>query len=189
MSEQNGIYKGRARHSTPLVGGSLYLWAGAQIDLPRTLARFHDSHQRRKLVSAVEKFTLSTGRWSSHLTRGTPPLGVVGYYCTTFRSNIYYYGGFCGHDTCFHNSLSVLNTLTMSWTQLHPNDESMMKKAYGGMLSLELDETDYLFIVGGTGPTPAVRHPQFQYEQLEDGVARTNEQLLYNLSNGEFHIK
>ena len=74
----------------------------------------------------------------------------------------------------------------MSWTQLHPNDESMMKKAYGGMLSLEFDGTDYLFMVGGLGSTaPAVKHPQFQYEQLNDRVL-TNEQLLYNLSNGEF---
>ena len=73
----------------------------------------------------------------------------------------------------------------MSWTQLHPNDESMMKKGYGGMLSLEFDGTDYLFMVGGFGTTPAVKHPQFQYDQLKDGHVRTNEQLLYNLSKGE----
>ncbi|XP_019856507.1 PREDICTED: uncharacterized protein LOC109585019 [Amphimedon queenslandica] len=187
MSEQS-IYKGRARHSTPAVGGSLYLWAGAQLDLPEILARLHDSRSRRKLVSAVEKFTLSTGRWTSHLTRGTPPLGIVGYVCATFRSNIYYYAGWCGHDRCFHNSLNVLNTLTMSWNQLHPNDESMMKKGYGGMLSLEIDGTDYLFMVGGSGPKPSVKRPQFQYDRLDDGMARTNEQLLYNLSNGKFTV-
>ena len=76
----------------------------------------------------------------------------------------------------------------MSWTELHPNDESMMKKAYGGMLSLEFDGTDYLFMVGGAGTTPAVKRPQFQYDELyDDDMVRTNEQLLYNLSNGEFH--
>ena len=76
----------------------------------------------------------------------------------------------------------------MSWTQLHPNDESMMKKGYGGMLSLEFDRTDYLFMVGGVGPTPAVKHPQFQYEPIKDGKVYTNEQLLYNVSNGEFNF-
>ena len=77
----------------------------------------------------------------------------------------------------------------MSWTQLHPNDESMMKKAYGGMLSLEFDGTDYLFMVGGEGSTaPAVKHPQFQYEQIINGFVHTNEQLLYNLSKGEFQF-
>ena len=175
-------FKGRATHSAPVIGDSLYLWGGNYPDLPPV----HDSPQKRKLTSTVETFSFSSARWSSHLTRGTPPLGVACYSCTTFRSNIYYYAGWCGHDHCFHNSLNVLNTLTMSWTQLHPNDESMMKKAYGGMLSLEFDGTDYLFMVGGLGSTaPAVKHPQFQYEQLNDRVL-TNEQLLYNLSNGEF---
>ena len=140
------------------------------------------------MTSTVETFSFSSARWSSHLTRGTPPLGVVAYSCTTFRSNIYYYAGECGHDDCFHNSLNVLNTLTMSWTQLHPNDESRMKKGYGGMLSLEFDGTDYLFMVGGFGTTPAVKHPQFQYDQINDGRVCTNEQLLYNLSNGEFFL-
>ena len=73
----------------------------------------------------------------------------------------------------------------MSWTQLHPNDESMMKKSEAGMLSLELDGTDYLFMVGGAGSTPAVKHPQFQYNRLKRLDVLTNEQLLYNLSNSE----
>ena len=63
-----------------------------------------------------------------------------------------------------------------------------MKKGSAGMLSLEFDGTDYLFMVGGTGTTPAVKHPQFQYEQLKDGNICTNEQLLYNLSKGEFYF-
>ena len=76
----------------------------------------------------------------------------------------------------------------MSWTQLHPNDESRMKNGYGGMLSLEFGGTDYLFMVGGLGSIPAVKHPQFEYEQLKNGLVLTNEQLLYNLSNGEFQF-
>ena len=75
--------------------------------------------------------------------------------------------------------------LTMCWALLHPNDESRMKKAYGGMLSLEFEGTDYLFMVGGVGPATAVKHPQFQYDHLQTGHILTNEQLLYNLSNGE----
>ena len=78
----------------------------------------------------------------------------------------------------------------MSWTQLHPNDESIMKKAHGGMISLEFDGTDYLFMVGGIGIMPAVKHPQFEYELFvsdgSDCSVSTNEQLLYDLSSGEF---
>ncbi|XP_019849570.1 PREDICTED: uncharacterized protein LOC100637873 isoform X1 [Amphimedon queenslandica] len=186
MSDKQSIYefKERAGHSAPVIGESLYLWGGEQFDFPYV----HDSPRKRKLFSTVETFSFSSARWSSHLTRGTPPLGVVDYSCTTFRSNIYYYAGWCGHDHCHYNSLTVLNTLTMSWTQLHPNDESMMEKSRAGMLSLEFDGTDYLLMVGGLGPTPAVKHPQFQYEQIPDGRVRTNEQLLYNLSNRQFTV-
>ena len=130
-------------------------------------------------------FSFSTGQWSSQLTRGTPPQGVIGYSCATSHSNIYYYGGWCGHDDCYYNSLNVLNTLNMNWTLVQPNNDSMMKKGYGGMISLDFDKTEYLFIVGGLGPTPTVHHPQFQYDQLKNGRVCTNEQLLYNLSTGK----
>ena len=179
-----GLYefKGRTGHKAPVIGDSLYLWGGEQLDLPR----IHDSPQKKQLVSSVEVFSFSTGQWSSQLTRGTPPQGVMNYSCTTSHSNIYYYGGWCGHDDCHYNSLNVLNTLNMNWTLVQPNNDSMIKKAYGGMISLDFDETEYLFIVGGKGPTPTVHHPQFQYDQLKDGRrVRTNEQLLYNLSTGK----
>ena len=73
----------------------------------------------------------------------------------------------------------------MNWTLVQPNNNSMMKKADTGMMSLDFDETEYLFIVGGLGFTPTVHHPQFQYDQVKDGRVRTNEQLLYNLSTGK----
>ena len=177
-----GLYEfeGRARHKAPVIGDSLYLWGGDQFGLPRA----YDSPDQ--LVSSVEVFSFSTGQWSSQLTRGTPPQGVMNYSCTTSHSNIYYYGGWCGHDDCFYNSLNVLNTLSMNWTLVQPNNDSMMKKAFSGMISLDFDKTEYLFIVGGLGPIPTVHHPQFQYDQLEDGRrVRTNEQLLYNLSTGK----
>ena len=160
------------------------MWGGNQLGLPLV----HDSPQKKQLVSSVEIFSFSTGQWSSQLTKGTPPQGVIGYSCTTSHSNIYYYGGRCGHDHCYYNSLNVLNTLNMNWALVQPNNDSMMKKAHGGMISLDFDETEYLFIVGGEGPTPTVHHPQFQYDQLKDGSVHTNEQLLQNLSTGKIII-
>ena len=181
LHEFKGKAKPRAKHKAPVIGDSLYLWGGDQLDLPRV----HDSPQKKQLVSSVEVFSFSTGQWSSQLTRGTPPQGVMGYSCTTSHSNIYYYGGWCGHDDCHYNSLNVLNTLNMNWTLVQPNNDSMMKKAYGGMMSLDFAKTEYLFIVGGVGSTPTVHHPQFQYVQRNNGRVLTNEQLLYNLSTGK----
>ena len=178
-----GLYefKGRSQHKVPVIGDSLYLWGGGRPGFPK----IHDSLEKRQQVSTVEVFSFSTGQWSSQLTRGTPPQGVKAYSCATSHSNIYYYGGWCGHDSCYYNSLNVLNTLNMNWTLVQPNNDSMMKKGYGGMISLDFDKTEYLFIVGGLGSTPTVHHPQFQYDQLKDGDVRTNEQLLYNLSTGK----
>ena len=72
----------------------------------------------------------------------------------------------------------------MNWTLVQSYNDSM-KKGWSEMISLDFDKTEYLFIVGGYGSTPTVHHPQFQYDQLDDGCVRTNEQLLYNLSTGK----
>ena len=178
-------FKGGSEHKAPVIGDSLYLWAGNQVDFPFYV---HDSFEKRRQASTVKVFSFSTGQWSSQLTRGTPPQGVAGYSCATSHSNIYYYGGWCGHDNCYYNSLNVLNTLNMNWTLVQPNNDSMMKKGYTGMLLLDFDNTEYLFFVGGMGSTPTIHHPQFQYDQLNDGRVRTNEQLLYNLSTGKLLI-
>ena len=74
-----GLYefKERTRHKAPVIGDSLYLWGGSQLALPLV----HDSPQKKQLASLVEVFSFSTGQWSSQLTRGTPPQGVIGYSC------------------------------------------------------------------------------------------------------------
>ncbi|XP_019859666.1 PREDICTED: uncharacterized protein LOC109587887 [Amphimedon queenslandica] len=176
--------KMRAEHKAPVIGESLYLWAGNQVDLPRV----HDSLQKRELTSTIDVYQLSTADWSSHLTRGTPPLGVMAYSCTTSHSNIYYFGGDCGHDDCYHNTLNVLNTIKMQWTSCSNAEQLLMKKCGAGMISLEFDGAEYLVIIGGYGSTPTVYHPQFQYDQLKTGRVRTNEQLLYNVSTGQFIV-
>ncbi|XP_019858925.1 PREDICTED: uncharacterized protein LOC109587127 [Amphimedon queenslandica] len=177
-------FKMRSEHKAPVIGESLYLWAGNQVDLPKV----HDSLQKRELTSTVDIYQLSTADWSSHLTRGTPPLGVIGYSCTTSHSNIYYFGGWCGHDDCYYNTLNLLNTIKMQWTSCSTAKQSLMKKAGAGMISLEFDGAEYLVIIGGRGSTPTVYHPQFQYDQLKNGRVRTNEQLLYNVSTGQFTV-
>uniref|UniRef100_A0A1X7TCU5 Uncharacterized protein n=1 Tax=Amphimedon queenslandica TaxID=400682 RepID=A0A1X7TCU5_AMPQE len=177
-------FKMRGEHKAPVIGESLYLWAGSQVDLPKV----HDSLQKRELTSRVDVYQLSTADWSSHLTRGTPPLGVIAYSCTTSHSNIYYFGGYCGHDICYHNMLNVLNTIKMEWTSCSNAEQSLMKKGCAGMISVEFDGAEYLVIIGGLGSTPTVYHPQFQYDHLKTGHVRTNEQLLYNVSTGQFTV-
>ena len=60
-----------------------------------------------------------------------------------------------------------------------------MKRAFGGMITVENDET-YLLMTGGYGSQPTVQLQQAQYIQTHDGCAiRTNECNMYNILTGK----
>ena len=176
--------KPRAYHSSPVIGDSVFVWAGNQPDLPRV----HDSTQKRQFTSTIDILSLTSGQWTTQLTRGTPPLGVRGYSCTVINSNIYYFGGWCGHDDCYHNTLSCLDTLTLKWSHL-PTDETVMKRAYGGMTSIQFSSgQQYLLTVGGCGFPSYCTCTSSSLSVCTDiltGIVRTNETNLFNVSTGK----
>ena len=91
----------RYGHSTVQVGDYLYMWGGNQPDLPRV----HNNEEKKSMCSVVEVCHLATGMWEQKPTTGTPPLGVDGYSTAVIRNEIYFFGGLCNHDKCYHNSL------------------------------------------------------------------------------------
>ncbi|XP_019863639.1 PREDICTED: kelch domain-containing protein 3-like, partial [Amphimedon queenslandica] len=127
----------RAGHCTVSVGDSLYMWAGDQYSLPKV----HDSEEKRKVTSNIQHFTPSTGQWITRATTGTPPLGVRTYCCTAINDQLYYFGGYCGHRGCYHNSITQLDTFSLQWRELEPTDATrpVMMRGYGGMISFEHD--------------------------------------------------
>ena len=177
----------RAEHTTAVVGEVLYCWGGYQEGLDES----HDSPTKRQCTSAIDAFNLLSGVWSPKPTRGTPPLGVIGVSCTTINNNIYYFGGWCGHDNCFHNSLNCLDTLTLQWKELQPtSDNSVNKRGFGGMIVMGSEgEPQQLLVIGGQGPiSPNTQyHHQFKYNKIPslDDHLSTNEQNIYNLSSGK----
>ena len=177
----------RTQHTTAVVGEVLYCWGGYQEGLDAS----HDSPTKRQYTSAIDAFNLLSGVWSSKPTRGTPPLGIRGVSCTTINNNIYYFGGYCGHDSCFHNSLNCLDTLTLQWKELQPtSNNSVTKRGYGGMIVIgSEDEPQQLLVIGGLAPISAntVYHHQFKYNKIpsRDDRLRTNEQNIYSLSSGK----
>ncbi|XP_019859955.1 PREDICTED: kelch domain-containing protein 10-like [Amphimedon queenslandica] len=182
-----GIYQlgGIAHHSAPVVGESVFLWGGYRPDLPFV----HDSPQKRKLLSTIDRLEFRTGGWSSHVTRGaSPPLGAIGYSCTTRNNDIFYFGGVCGDEMCFHNDVNSFNSLTYEWSNIIPTSDAVMKRGYGGMVCMECMGTEYLFMIGGFGSTPTTYQSQYQYIQLGTGRIRTNEQNLLNLSTRQWII-
>ena len=53
----------------------------------------------------MEVCHLETGRWEQKPTTGNPPLGVASYAAAAIGNEIFYFGGSCNHDECYHNSL------------------------------------------------------------------------------------
>ena len=186
ISFSTGQYKlnGRAFHHTQVIDDSLYLWGGSQPNLPLV----HNNDEKRRLTSQLQIFNITSGKWDTKPTRGNPPLGVVRYACTTFNNKIYYFGGWCRHDNCYHNSLNELDTSTLIWTQISPTDDRrpVMKRCTSGMMLTEYRGVHRLLVIGGTGSPPSTKLPQAQYTDLTSGMICTNEQNLYNISTSKY---
>uniref|UniRef100_A0A1X7SML3 Uncharacterized protein n=1 Tax=Amphimedon queenslandica TaxID=400682 RepID=A0A1X7SML3_AMPQE len=91
----------REGHLQVEVGDYLYMWGGSQPGFPPV----HNNEKKKSMCSVVEVCHLPTGEWVQKPTTGDPPLGVCGYAATVIRNEIFFYGGYCGHDDCYHNSL------------------------------------------------------------------------------------
>ena len=175
---------GRDDHSTAVVKDQLYLWGGDQNGIPKV----HDSAEKRQFFSSVEVFDVNTGCWEQRSTSGTPPLGVRGFACVAVRSDLHYFGGWCGHSGCYHNSVHTLSTSTLQWGMLAPStteDGAPMQKESCGMVLFTDGEEDLLYVVGGNGhPVPSSQQHGAQYQSVYGGV-RTNEQHIFSMSTSE----
>ena len=163
------------------VGDSLYVWAGDQGGSPKV----HDNEEKRKFISKIQKFTPSAGHWINKNTTGTPPLGVRGYFCTAIHDQLYYFGGHCNHDECYHNNITQLDTVNFQWRDIELTDATrpVMRRANGGMMSFEHDGVHHLLMIGGIGSKPAVQLQNNSYIKLSNERWRTNEHSMYELSS------
>ena len=182
----------RSRHKTCVVGDNLYMWAGLhgkfKEDEP---ARVHDSLEKRKFASFVDVFDLRSGNWRQKPTSGTPPLGIGGYGCAAVDDELHYFGGYCGHFGCYHNSVHKLSTTSLQWAMLSPTtseDGVPMKKAFCDMVAFKDGEENILFVIGGFVGTPSFCQPGAQYVDHYAGfTVRCNEQHMFALSTSELH--
>ena len=87
------------------------------------------------------------------------------------------YGGWCGHDKCYHNSLHELNTISLEWTVLAPSEAegAPMKKCGCGIVVYSRSGEEQLCVFGGIGLLNSASHPTAQYKDDGDGIGRTNE--------------
>ena len=158
----------------------MYLWGGYDVPL------VHNNDEKRRLTSQIAILNITSGIWSSRSTNGSPPLGVKGYLCTSMNDKIYYFGGRCENNSCYHNGLNELVISTLTWTQLQPTDDriSVMKRGYGGIMSSKQAGHHCLLVIGGIGSPPSIQLPQAQYYQHRDSRISTNEHNIYDLTTG-----
>ncbi|XP_019860760.1 PREDICTED: kelch domain-containing protein 3-like [Amphimedon queenslandica] len=180
MASKNYQPVERYGHSTVKVGDYLYMWGGDQPDLPET----HDSEMKKEMTSLMDMCHLPTGKWEQRPTNGNPPLGVWGYSSVAIGKEIYYFGGYCGHSGCYHNSLHSFNVDTFTWRELSPStsDHGPMMKANCGMVALHSDGEDYLVVIAGKGSSSndALKNqPSAKYAR-----SRCNEIHYYKISAG-----
>ena len=170
----------REEHFIIKIGDYLYMWGGRQPGLPEV----HDSEEKRAMSSVMEVCHLGSGRWEQKPTTGTTPLGVWGYAAAAIGNEIFYYGGYCGHTGCYHNSLFSFNVDTFNWKELSPitPHHGPMMKSHCDMVAVQLDGEDYLVVIGGYGPSDnnTPKQPGAQYS-----LGYCNEIHYYELSSGQ----
>uniref|UniRef100_A0A1X7UDQ4 Death domain-containing protein n=2 Tax=Amphimedon queenslandica TaxID=400682 RepID=A0A1X7UDQ4_AMPQE len=157
------------------------MWGGFQPDLPGV----HNNEEKKSFCSVVEVCHLPTGMWVQKPTTGDPPLGVGGYAAAVIRNEIFFFGGYCGHDECFHNSLYSFNVDTFNWKELSPttSHHGPMMKFTSSMIAIKVNSEDYLVVIGGRGPSSNNTPPQ-PGAQYSNG--RCNEVHMYRLKTGEW---
>ena len=162
------------------------MWGGYQEQIPS----IHDSVEKRRIISIIDIFNLHTGQWNQKPTKGSPPLGVSGYACTPIDEQICFFGGDCGHDNCYHNNVSLLDTLTLHWAEISPtsireDDGSPTRKAACGIIHIIYNGGDALFVFGGYGICPTNPKPHTNYAvDSTNGLFRNNEQHIFIIKSG-----
>ncbi|XP_019855177.1 PREDICTED: kelch domain-containing protein 1-like isoform X2 [Amphimedon queenslandica] len=171
-------------HSTVKVGDYLYMWGGDQPGLPGV----HNNEEKTSICSVIEVCHLETGNWEQKPTTGDPPLGVIYYAAAAIGREIFYFGGYCNHDSCCHNSLYSFNVDTFNWKELSPttSHHGPIMKAYCDMITIKVNGEDYLVVIGGAGlsPNSAPKQPGAKYRV--NVYEQCNEIHFYKLSTGEW---
>ena len=162
------------------------MWGGGQPGLPYV----HDSEEKKAATSVMEVCHLASGTWEQKPTTGTPPLGVYGYATAVIGREIFFFGGYCGHGDCYHNSLFSFNVDTFNWKELSPTSphHGPMMKSRCCMVAIQLEGEAYLVVIGGssdTGQQPGTQRGAQYKSDLR--YQYCNEIHYYKLSSGQYN--
>ena len=137
-----------------------------------------------KLKSTVNVFDPYLETWQEQRTTGVPPRGFYVGAAAAHSTSLY---SFAGHDgKSWHNSLHVLDTDTLVWTELSHQTKSPMPKGGCGMVFFG---THHLATIGGYGrPTQPIQTGSSFHKKgtnFTDGRGWTNEFHVFDVTEGK----
>ncbi len=138
----------------------------------------------KQLSKVVQIYECSTESWRELPTTGTAPPGLHGG-ATAYSDHILYLFG--GLDDTSYGSLHQLDTRSMTWTELSPQQDSGPMSKYGCEM---IYYNNSLLVIGGfcvLSGNLLSRFPYFRSLVKDHGI--TNEIHIYNISQGKYdHI-
>ncbi len=143
----------RARHQAVVVGEALFLLGG--FERSKSTSCDHDNEDKRRPIKVLD--FLCTKRFKTSVAKGAPPFAMMYFSCCVIGREIYYFGGSCKLDSCFHDNLLKLNTDgtdALTWKPVVPGSSvnTPMKKHGCGMISFTTaDGRRQLLTLGGAG--------------------------------------
>ena len=165
-------------HNAVFCNNLIYLWGGRTHSSPMN----HNDARKTELMSQIFTFDVTTCGWTQKKASGNTPLGIRSFAAVSYGSDrLLHFGGYCGHDYCWHNSLHTLYVVCDSprWEESTPDltdsgDHVVpMKKQDCGMVCYNApDGSPLLCVFGGAG-----------YKNDQEWVA-TNELHLMSLKDG-----
>ena len=167
----------RFNHFAGQAGNKSYMWGGITQDFYRG--------GRDKLKSTVNVFDPYLETWQKQRTTGVPPSGLFNGAAVAHSTSLY---SFAGHNgIARHNSLHVLDTDTLMWTdvQVSNTTHSPTPKTGCGMVFFG---THHLATIGGYGvPTQPIQTGSSFYKNPDhtDGSGWTNEFHVFDVTEGK----
>ncbi len=127
-----------AKHSNTVIDDHVFVWGGRR---PGIIPLVHDSPDKTRITSSVDVYSILNGSFVTRPTTGSPPNATLNYSCCSIGNDIYYFGGSCKVNDCYHNNLLVLNTTGNNWREIDSNN-GPIRKIGCGMIPFRINDDD-----------------------------------------------
>ena len=141
------------------------------------------------MISTLDIFDFTSQQWQQQQTTGEPPPGIDSSSVALLGSKLFFFGGYCGTELCWHNAVQELDLSMFHWRELkarNPRDAPTPKNNCGSV-AFQNNGEQHLCVFGGWGVLPVSRQAgAFYSPHPEVGRLGWNNELhLFNLQTSK----